>query len=98
MRNFVEDEGRPLEVGVQAQASNHLKLRGSRARVVSVEVKRRSQLCQVGRQETNESEALMKCRKTSDDVKTGSLRRSQEELGGRPVDCPSGIRHVGGVK
>ena len=42
VRNFVEDEGRPLEVGVQAQASNHLKLRGSRARVVSVEVKRRS--------------------------------------------------------
>jgi hypothetical protein len=42
VRNFVEDEGRPLEVGAQAQASNHLKLRGSRARVVSVEVKRRS--------------------------------------------------------
>jgi hypothetical protein len=41
VHNFVEDEGRPLGAGVQAQASNHLKLRGSRARVVSVEVKRR---------------------------------------------------------
>ncbi len=40
MRNFVEDEGRPLEVGVQVRASNHLKLRGSRARVVSVEGKK----------------------------------------------------------
>ena len=36
---FIEDEGRPLEVGLQEQASNHLKLRGSRARVVSVEEK-----------------------------------------------------------
>jgi len=36
---FIEDEGGPLEVGLQEQASNHLKLRGSRARVVSVEEK-----------------------------------------------------------
>jgi hypothetical protein len=36
---FIEDEGWPLEVGLQEQASNHLKLRGSRARVVSVEEK-----------------------------------------------------------
>ena len=36
---FIEDEGRPLEVGLQERASNHLKLRGSRARVVSVEEK-----------------------------------------------------------
>ena len=28
VQNFIEDEGRPLGVGVQAQASNHLKLRG----------------------------------------------------------------------
>jgi hypothetical protein len=41
VRNFIEDEGRPLEVGVQALVSNHLKLRGLRVRVVSVEVKRR---------------------------------------------------------
>jgi hypothetical protein len=31
------DEGRPLEIGLQGQVSNHLELRGSRARVVSVE-------------------------------------------------------------
>ena len=28
VRNFDEDEGRPLEVGEQTLASNHLKLRG----------------------------------------------------------------------
>ena len=36
---FIEDEGRPLEVGLQELASNHLKLRGSRVHVVSVEEK-----------------------------------------------------------
>ena len=28
VQNFIEDEGRPLGVGVQAQTSNHLKRRG----------------------------------------------------------------------
>jgi len=36
---FIEDEGWPLEVGLQELTSNHLKLRGSRVRVVSVEEK-----------------------------------------------------------
>jgi hypothetical protein len=35
----MRDEGGPLEVGLQGQASNHLKLRWSKARVVSVEEK-----------------------------------------------------------
>ena len=37
--NCVEDEGRPLGAGLQEQASNHLKLLWSRARVVSIEEK-----------------------------------------------------------
>jgi hypothetical protein len=36
---FIEDEGRPLGVGLQELASNYLKLRGLRVRVVSVEEK-----------------------------------------------------------
>ena len=36
MRNYVEDEGRPLEAGRQGQASNHRKLLRSKAVVVSV--------------------------------------------------------------
>jgi transposase len=35
----LEDEGRPLGIGLQGRISNHLKLRWSRARVVSVEGK-----------------------------------------------------------
>jgi hypothetical protein len=97
VRNFDEDEGRPLGVGEQLLASNHLKLRGSRAQVVSVEAKGGVQPRQVRRQETNASEPLMKCRKTLDDVKTDPLRRGQDELGGKAARCPSGIRHGGGV-
>ena len=37
--NYVGDEGRPLEAGLQEQASNHLKLLWLRAMVVSVEEK-----------------------------------------------------------
>jgi len=36
---FIGDEGGPLGVGLQERASNHLKLRGSRVCVVSVEEK-----------------------------------------------------------
>ena len=38
-RNCTRDEGRPLEVGLQEQASNHPKLLRSRAVVVGVEGK-----------------------------------------------------------
>ena len=38
-RCFIEDEGGPLEVGLQEQTSNRLKLRGLRVLVVSVEEK-----------------------------------------------------------
>ena len=37
--NCARDEGRPLGAGLQEQASNHLKLLWSRARVVSVKEK-----------------------------------------------------------
>jgi hypothetical protein len=97
VRNFDEDEGRPLEVGAQARASNRPELRGSRAQVVSVVGKGGRKSRQVRRQETNESEPLMKCRKTLDDVKTGPYGRGQDKPGGKPARCPGGIRHVGGV-
>ena len=59
---FTKDEGRPLEVGVQAQASNHHKLRGLRVSVVSVAGKGGARLRQVWFKETNASEPLMTCR------------------------------------
>jgi hypothetical protein len=39
VRNYAEDEGRPLGAGLQEQALNHLKLHRSRAVVVSVKEK-----------------------------------------------------------
>ncbi len=55
----MEDEGRPLEIGLQGQVSNHLELLGSRARVVSVEEKARHERVSVWAEETNASEPLM---------------------------------------
>jgi hypothetical protein len=60
-RCFTEDEGGPLEVGLQEQASNRLKLRGLRAFVVSVDGKGGARLRQVRIEEMNASEPLMKC-------------------------------------
>jgi len=53
-RGCTEDEGRPLEAGLQEQASNHLKLLWSKARVVSVKEKSRLRLWQVRIREMNE--------------------------------------------
>jgi hypothetical protein len=43
----MRDEGRPLEVGSQVQASNRCKLRASRATVVSVAEKAGTRFRQV---------------------------------------------------
>ncbi len=59
----IEDEGRPLGIGVQAQISSHLELLGSRVRVVSVEGKGVARPLQVRSKKTSASEALMTCRK-----------------------------------
>jgi hypothetical protein len=82
---------------LQEQASNHLKLRGSRAFVVSVEAKGGARLCQVRIEETNASEPLMTCRNV--------FRRRRNRVGvigpGQgwegPVYCPVGVRYEGGV-
>ena len=47
--------------------------------------------------ETNANEPLMKCRKRKVDVKTEGESLSRDKFGGRPVYCPSGIRHREGV-
>ncbi|MFM2450243.1 MAG: hypothetical protein RIS44_2693 [Pseudomonadota bacterium] len=93
MRNFDEDEGGPLGVGEQMLASNHLKLRGLRAQVVSVEAKGGVQLRQVRRQETNASEPLMKCRKTQMMSKLSPLDRERTSAGAklRAARVASGI-------
>ena len=66
-----DDEGWPLGVGVQARVPNRLELRGSRARVVSVEGKGAARLRQVRSKKTSASEPLMTCRKAENIVETG---------------------------
>jgi hypothetical protein len=39
----------------------------------------------------------MRCRKRRDDVETGGESLPRDESGGRPVYCPDGVRHKGGV-
>jgi hypothetical protein len=70
------DEGRPLEVGLQGQASNHLKLLWSKAMVVSVKAKGAARPRQVRTTKTNVSKPPMTCRKSDDGVKTGAGRYS----------------------
>ncbi|MGF6935640.1 transposase InsO family protein [Paraburkholderia sp. UCT70] len=73
LRCFIKDEGGPLGVGVQEQASNHHKLRELRARVVSVDGKGGARLRQVRVRKTNASEPLMTCRNVLTEVETGIL-------------------------
>ena len=47
--------------------------------------------------ETSNSEPLMRHRKDKGEVKTELLYRVQDEFGGEPADCPSGLRCRGGV-
>jgi transposase InsO family protein len=73
LRCFIKDEGGPLGVGLQEQASNHHKLRELRARVVSVDGKGGAGLRQVRVRKTNVSEPLMTCRNVLTEVETGIL-------------------------
>jgi hypothetical protein len=54
-------------------------------------------LRQVCLKETNVSEPLMTCRKTPDDVETGVNLASGSKGWGGPADCPTDVRHEGGV-
>lgn len=48
-------------------------------------------------EKTNESESLVKCRKRRNVIKTGLLSLARDGAWGKPVYCPSGGRHQGGV-
>ena len=97
VRCCTRDEGRSLEAGSQVQASNHCKLRASRATVVNVAAKGGTRSRQVRSGEASESKPLMTCRNSLDDVKTGGAIFFRDKLRGGPEDCLSGIRHVSGA-
>jgi hypothetical protein len=98
MWNCTGDEGGPLEVGSQVWASNHCKLRLSKAAVVSVVAKVGTRSRQVRSEEASASKPSMTCRNASDDVETGGGSCSRDKLGSEPEGWPSGIRHIGGAK
>ena len=54
-------------------------------------------MCQVGTEKANVSEPLTKCRKRSDDIKTGVQLLPRGGARGIPVYCPGGVRHKGGA-
>jgi hypothetical protein len=55
-------------------------------------------LRQVRLKETNASEPLMTCRKARGDVETGiKAWLPRARVGRVPADCPTGVRHEGGV-
>jgi putative transposase len=94
-RCFTKDEGRPLEVGLQEQASNRLKLRRSRAVVVSVDGKGGAGLRQVRIKKTNASEPLMTCRNVLTEVETGiwiSIPRARLGANLSTAQLASGIK------
>ena len=76
------DGGRPLEVGVQAQASNQRLLLRLRGVVVSEPVKGWARLGQVRIVKSNASEPLMTCRKRREDVETAGESLPQDKSGG----------------
>src|SRR5436309_7734106 len=82
------DEGRPLDAGDQAQASNHCKLLSSKAMVVSIAAKGGTRARQVRSEEASASEPLMKCRNDIGDVKTGGSSSSRDQFGSCPEDFP----------
>lgn len=69
MRNCARDRSRPSEAALQGEASNHSKLRWSKARVVSVREKVSYKIS--GKDQGDEAiEPLLKCRKRIDGIET----------------------------
>ncbi len=86
----------PSGSGCRIRSQTTSKLRGSRARVVSVRGKGGPRVRQVCVEKTNESEPLMKCRKRRNVIETRLQSLVWDRAWGRPVYCPGGGRHKGG--
>ncbi len=96
MRNCTKDEGRPLETGLQEQASNHLKLHW--LRVIVVSVKEKASLKGSGRNQGDERKRTIdEVSKSEDVVKTGDSSRSSGGARRIPAYCPGGVRHKDGM-
>ena len=81
MRNYTKDGSRSSEAALQEEASNHFKLRWSKARVVSVKEKV-SNMISGKNQGDEEIKPLQKCRKCMDEIKTGGRSLTQDQPNG----------------
>ncbi len=88
------DGGRPPEVAVQAEASNHPLRLPLREVVVSELGKGRARPGQVRTVESNASEPLMKCRKRRNGVETGGESLPRDQSGGNlsTAQAASGVK------
>ena len=82
MRNCTRDGGGPPGAGLQEQASNHLKLRWLRARVVSVKEKSWLKTVAGEVQGDEQPRTTDEVRNTKDDVKTGGYLDPRTSPGG----------------
>ena len=81
MRNCTKDGRRPSEAALQEEASNHFKLRWSKARVVSVEEKVSYKIS--GKDQGDEAiKPLLTCRKRIDEIETEGKSLTQDKLNG----------------
>lgn len=81
MRNYIRDGGRPSEAALQEEASNHSKLRWSKAKVVSVREKVSQKIS--GKDQGDEAiKPLLKCRKRIDEIKTEEESLTRDKLSG----------------
>lgn len=77
MCNCTRDGSRPSEAVLQEEASNHFKLRWSKARVVSVKEKVSYKIS--GMDQGDEAiKPLLKCRKRIDEIKTEGESLTQD--------------------
>ena len=92
------DEGRPFEIGLQDQVSNHLRVMRIKSACGERLRKRWSKrLHQVCAEKTNESEPPMQRRKCKDVIETKLWALVWDKVWELPVYCPSGDRRIGGV-
>ncbi|MCP3681904.1 MAG: transposase [bacterium] len=92
----INDEGRPLGIGLRRLVSNNLKLHLSKAGVVSVKEKAEHRFCHVSSRKMSASEPLLKASKHGDDVKTRIFSLSWDKYRQNPfMDCTaSGVEEA----
>lgn len=92
------DEGRPFEIGLQDQVSNHPKVMHIKSVCGERFGKRwNKRFHQVGTKKTNESEPPMQRRKCEEVIETKLLALAWDKVWEIPVYCLSGDRRRGGV-